>query len=783
MATATARAARGARRDYNRKRSSRKKNESMSDSELVGFLGRKIYQSLNDEDGDISSTRQENLNYYIGAEYGTEREGYSKFVTRETLETVEWVLPSILRVFLSGDQIVSFDPVLPEDEPAAKQETDIANHQILKANNGQGFLALHHWIKDALMYPNGYIKAYVEDCVKTDVGMVTGVTEMGVQMLSDDPDVTILEQDSRQVLVQMPPNPNMPTQGGAQPVTVYDLKIRTTKQIRELRLEPVPPEECLVDNDLTTLDLDAADFVCHRRQRSFTDLVEAGYDPDELNMVGQGDNYQWNDERVNRLFYTDENPDSADEDDRGMRMFWVHECYVRVDYDGDELSERRKITMIGNRIFDNEETNYQPMIALASILMQHKHTGMSYVDIVKDLQLLISILTRQVLDNIYKINVGKKVFSEDALTEDGATMEALLNPQAEFIPVRGAAQMAFAPEPITSIVGEILPVIQHFEQQRVTRTGVTPESTLDANSLQEVRQDVFANAMDRASQRIEMLVRIFAETGFRKLMLKVHQLLRSHWDIAKTVKIRGTWIDVDPQGWRDRTDMTVSTGLGFATKHQTLSMLVQMLSMQKEAAGSGLSNPQKIYNALDDLVAKSGLGDVRNFFVDPSGPEYQPPEPPPDPNLILAQAQAQALQQEQQRKAQEFQVTAQIDSTKAQLDAQNKQADIQLKQADQQIKLRELALREKEMIAEGTLKEGELAARVDNILADTQLKRAQADKTMVDAAATAVEASDAYQQALDVVKNAGELNNGDIEGSDNSEAGEETDEETEGEND
>ena len=390
---------------------------------------------------------------------------------------------------------------------------------------------------------------------------------------------------------------------------------------------------------------------------------------------------------------------------------------------------------------------------------------MSYLDIMKDLQLLQSVLTRQLLDNIYKMNVRKKFISEDSLTEDGATMEALLNTQAEFVPVRGMAGNAVFPEQPTSIIGEILPVIQHVEQQRASRTGVTPESQVDPNALQEVRQEVFSSAMDRASQRIEMLVRIFAETGYRWLMKKTHQLLRSHWDIRKTVKLRGQWVPVDPQGWRDRTDMTVNVGLGFHSKQQQLQMLSQMLSVQQEAAGQGLTDPRKIYNTLEKLVSAAGLGDGRMYFTSPEDPNFQPPEPQPDPATILAQAQAQALQTDSQTKQQQAQTKAQHDEQKLQADAQKaqaeiaiKQAELQAKQVEMELKQRELALRELELEAEGRLKEGELAAKIENMAADTQLKMASADKAMADAAATAVEASDAFKEAQEMVAQGAELN-------------------------
>lgn len=806
------------RRDSNRRESGRHNDQEMTETQIVGFLGRKIWQAMNDEDGDISDVRKENFNYYIGADYGNERSGYSSFVTRETLECVEWVLPSVLRVFLGGDKVVAFEPTGPDDEKQADQETDITNYFVMKANKGGegGFLTLHHWMKDCLFYPNGYIKAYMENRMHTDIGVMSGLTDIGVQMVVDNPDCEILEQRSRMVQVemqdmpqapmppevpgQMPgatdnmmgnpapmtpggqPNPNeMPPEQAAPPLPpnvmpmggttmeqeVFDLKVRTSKEVMQLRIEPVPPEEALIDNDCTSLNLDDADFVCHRTRKPYTLLVEEGFDPDELDQVGLGEDYQWNDERVNRLFYEDEDPDAEDEDDPSMRTFWVHECYAWFDFSGEGVAQHRRVILIGDRVFENVEINYQPLIAMSSILMAHKHTGMGYVDIMKDLQILQSVLTRQLLDNIYKINVRRKVFSEDALTDDGSTMEALLNTQAEFIPVRGPAQMAFVPEPTQSIIGELLPVIQHFADRTAVRTGVTPESGVSANDLQEVRQEVFSNALDRASQRIEMLVRIFAETGYRQLMLKVHQLLRSHWDVKRTVKLRGEWIDVDPEGWRDRTDMTVNVGLGYNTKDQQLGMLTQLLSMQKEAAGQGMSDPKKIYNTLEKLINAAGVGDPRQYFVDPESPEFQPPEPPPDPNLILAQAQAQALTQEQERKGQEFQVNSQTDQLKAQMDGmkaqqevQKMQAELADKAADRALKERELQIKEAEMVAAGEMTQAE----VENKRADTRKKEAEADKAMTEAAATMIENTETYAKAVEVVSQSAEANDGgDIE--------------------
>ena len=133
----------------------------MTDSEIVSLIGNKVYQSLNYEDGDLSQIRVENFNYYMGKPYDNERAGHSQVVTREVAETIEWTLPSVLRVFTSGDKPVAFNPVGAEDEAQADQETDMVNHALTKENGG--FLEMYAWFKDCLMNPNGYIKCWVEE--------------------------------------------------------------------------------------------------------------------------------------------------------------------------------------------------------------------------------------------------------------------------------------------------------------------------------------------------------------------------------------------------------------------------------------------------------------------------------------------------------------------------------------------------------------------------------------------------------------------------------------------
>ena len=260
-----------------------------------------------------------------------------------------------------------------------------------------------------------------------------------------------------------------------------------------------------------------------------------------------------------------------------------------------------------------------------------------------------------------------------------------------------------------------------------------------------------------------MLARIMAETGFKQLFRKVHQLCRMYPDMTTTIKLRGKWVDVDPSEWQERTNMSVNVGLGFNNKQQMTMLLTQLLAMQKEALPTGLADLANIYNTLEKLVESAGVGAVEQFFKDPSAPGFEAPEPPPDPNMILAQAQAGALQQEQQRKMFEAQQKGQIDGQKAQadgtkymLDAQAKAAETALKQREIEFKERELQLKEREL----SVREAEALAGIDNTASDTDLKEAQRVKTLADAGRAAadtqraqLETSDEMREARDILEN------------------------------
>jgi len=707
--------------------------EAMGEQELVGFLADRIKAAMNADGGDLSSNRRENLDYYLGEPFGNERKGYSAYRSREVLETVEWALPSLLRVFTSGDNVAAFEPVGMEDEQQAEQETEAVNAALSKDDGF--FIQIHNWFKSALIEPVAYARIWMDQTESVKSEQYEGLTPAELAMLMDDEYVEITEQAEAITIDPM-----------GVPSIAYDVKVKRTCKEAKLRFEAMPGEETLVDADCTTLNLDDCVFVAHRTKKTYSWLVQNGYDRKKLDDISPDSGGDWDSERNNRLWTEDETW-ADDADDKSLRTYWVHDCSCLVDYDGDGVAERRRVLLIGDKPFVNDEYDYQPIIALSSVPMPHRHPGLSLADLVKDLEKLKSTLMRQLLDNVYRQNRPRTFVGISALTDDGKTMSALLDPLAEFIPVEDHAQIRT--DQATSYLGEILPVIQYVTDAQQTRTGIAPNLSLDPKVIQQSTMGAFSGALEQASQRIEMIARVFAETGFKWLVKKAHRLLKEHSQRPIMLRRKGQWMEVDPSDWRDRDNVSVNVGLGFNDKSKDIQLFTTILGLQQQAMAIGLATPDTIYNTLDDLVAAAGRKQSERYFVraNPNPPPQQPP-----PELLIAQAQAEAMKTDAQSKV----MRAQIEGQKAQFESQKAQYEAQLSARDAEIKAQQAQLDAQVKINESQAKIAEIQAGIGNKQADTRLKEAQRIKVLEEARALDIESDATETGVTDILKGIGD---------------------------
>ena len=649
----------------------------MTDDEIVSIVSREIADAVEWTGSRLATDQQRSLEDYFGEPYGNERTGRSAVVSRDVFETVEWIKPSLLEIFHSGDEIVRFDPVGPEDVDAAEQETALANHVYNVENDG--FLLSYNAIADALIQKVGVFKSWYEVEERRETERYSGLSDVALlAVFTGDGEVAPLEHSES--VIETAQGPQM----------VHDLVCERTRRVGRVKVAVVPPEDFGVSKEATSLD--TARCVFHRVRRTESDLIAQGYPAHIVRDLPSGSDYgrRGQDADVRR---SQEGGTSLSEPGRGdaSRAIWITEAYLRVDADGDGRAELRKVTLAGDHamtLLDHEEVDSQPFSLMTPIPVPHRVYGLSVADALRDLQKLHTQILRSYVDDLMlKTNPRHKVLSNGSMGAPLVDLDTLLSSEP------GGYVIEFAPNALSPLVQEDAsgPAMAGMELMRTireNRIGVSRYSAgLDSDSLNKTASGI-SMIQNAAMQRIGLIARIFAETGFRHLFRRISKLLRAHQDRARVIRMRGKFVEVDPTSWHHEVDATIAVGIGHGNRDALIGGLVKVLELQSQmtAVAPGLLvQPKHAYAAASMLAQKLGFKDAGSrFFQDPDGPDAEPPQPPaPDPKLVEIESreriemaklalEAQKLQMEAAR----FEVTQKSDASRLALDAAKAMASV-----------------------------------------------------------------------------------------------------------
>ncbi len=144
--------------------------------------------------GELSNQRSLALRAYSGENLEPAPDGNQVVDFRSIFETVQWIMPSLMRIFGGGDSgnIVEFDPGVQEDEDPAEQESLVLNHMITSKNDWE--LVARTWMQDALITKNAYCLVTMEEKKRTEIERYEGQREEQITMLVDD-DVEVVGQN------------------------------------------------------------------------------------------------------------------------------------------------------------------------------------------------------------------------------------------------------------------------------------------------------------------------------------------------------------------------------------------------------------------------------------------------------------------------------------------------------------------------------------------------------------------------------------------------------------
>ncbi len=627
-------------------------SEKVTDEDIVTRIDGEINEALGYGD-ELSDQRYEAMKYYYSEPFGNEVEGRSQYVDSTVQDTIEWIKPSLMRVFASGDELVQFEPNSPAEVDMAKQATDYVNYVLQRQHNG--WEILYQWFTDALLQKNGIVKVWWDDYDEYVREEYRNLSDVEFEALVVDEDVEIVEHSE------------YPVEGGY----YHDCVVKRMQYNGQVYIENIPPEEFLINREAKTIE--DARFICHRTKKTLSELRQMypDIDPDDLK-GGDIGNPMWSTERQARYSFdsTEDfwNTDSNAAPEESMTEYWLYESFIRTDYDGDGIAELRKVCTVGTTILANDEIDNMPFISLTPIKIPHKFFGLSVADLVMPLQKIKSTLIRNLLDNMYNQNYGRF-----AVLEGQANLDDLLTARPGGI-VRVKSPNAVTPLATPSLEPFAFNMVQYMDQVGEARAGVSATSQgLNDKALTSHTTASAVNAVMTAAQsRVELIARQFAETGVKDLMCRIYELLVKNMDRKRVVKLRREWIEVDPRSWADRMDATVSVALGHGNKDQQVMQLTQLVNMAADASGTGLVSPENMYNLTASLLKSMGYQNVDDYITPPD----RRPQPQPDP---MQEATLEAIRVDTAVKQGELEVKrmkAETDANEAKMDAKFKMAEL-----------------------------------------------------------------------------------------------------------
>ena len=630
-------------------------SSKITDTELLARIQGEITDALGYSD-TISLQREEAMRYYYAEKFGNEVEGRSQYVDSSVMDTIEWIKPSLMRVFASGDEMVSFSPVGPEDVEAAKQATDYVNYIFTKDN--PGWEILYTWFTDALLQKNGIVKCWWDEYEDHNREEYNNLDEQEFNTLLMSPGVEILE--------------HTPEEG------YHDVVITRKAYVGRVKIENVVPDEFLISRESKTIE--DARFVCHRIKKTLSELREMYPDEDFDPMELSGGQYDfdtamWGETRA-RYSFDNSATDGFGGDinlgnEEALKEYWLHESYLRTDWDGDGIAELRKVCSVGSYIIENEHIDRIPFVSITPVKIPHKFFGLSIADLIMDIQLIKSTLMRNLMDNMYNQNFGRY-----AVLEGQANLDDLLTQRPGGV-VRVKSPNAVTPLATPQLEQSSFAMLEYLDKLRESRSGVNKYSQgLNENALtSHTTATAVAATMTAAQSRVELIARCFAETGVKELMRNIYELVLKNQDHQRVIMLRNEWVPVRPDMWKDKYDCTVSVGIGSGNKDQQLMHLTTMLGFAGDAMRGGLKivSEKNMYNMGAALIKNMGFQNVDDFLTDP---DSVPPEP--DMSQQLEQQEMQLKQKELEIKA----ADVQIKQMRLQKDAAADNVDAKLKMAE-----------------------------------------------------------------------------------------------------
>ena len=598
--------------------------ESEEDLDFQGLVTRSCEEAIMHFEENIEPEMAKATDYYFGRPFGDEVEGRSQVVSTDVRDATLDQIPDLIEIFMGSDSVVEFKPRTQPEVEQALQATDMVNYIFFEEN--PGFLILNSVIKDAGVRRLGYIKWSHQPSQRVRGQKMTGLSEQELQYL---------EQEGIEYEITGQGTQKVPGPEGEVEMPVFAVEIRYVDQDNTYKVEAVPPEEIAWTPEAR--DFESSPVIVHSRDVPRDALVQLGIDDEfieEHKGIRRGrstESLPWS-----RQFYgsssqseiarSDQSDDTRDESQELIRF---SEVYILADTDGDGVGELRLVQCVGpdfSIVPDEYGETYGelvdevPIAAFTPDPEPHTIPGLCNFDYLKEIQRVKSQIQRGQLNSL-----ALSIEQQLVVAQNQVNMRDLIAPEISGL-IRVRSDVNSIREIKHSFVGaDTLPVLEYYDQIKADRTGrAGPREGMNANIMQSTGSEAVENTLSKQQQRIRMLARVYAETGFKAVFKGLYRLVVKHQSRPKMIRLRGKYTEIDPRNWSSDMDVRVNVALGNGSKSARLAELSNLYVDQKEqmAAGSPLVSFVELRATAGKMLDLMGHKDTDQFYK-PWGPQEQ----------------------------------------------------------------------------------------------------------------------------------------------------------------
>ena len=548
-------------------------------------------------------------------------------VTKTTVrDAIRSIKPSAMRVLMASTSIVEYDPASPVNFAAAtiaQVQTEFNNQLFWRYG---GFKIMLNSFHNAALKRFSIMKAFHHPELTANFIRVTNADPVRLMEVSDLPHVRIISYDEE----------------------TQEAELAVTRQNGSIKVCETPLHTFFFDED--AIGVEPGEFTVIGESSSAT-VSEAralgiDYDGDWLDLDDEDtEENEGVGESEARRGYIKTRQSESNSVDVAKHSFLLTEAYAEFDLLGLGTTQLYRFWLGGTsfKYLTHDRVEETPYAVGQIDPEPHAFAGKSIYDILKEEQNTQTSLLRATCDNAHSANNPRLAYHESLVNQQDLMAKALGHP------IRVKQPGMIQEVGVTSQVASMLPLLKHLEDSADKKAGVTNAATgLDPSALQSTNEDAVRNTISLSLGQIELMVRVFVETGLTVLFRKLLILSIRHDPAEQMLEMNGKTIGVNQYKFATDIPMKASVGIGVPDIPMQLAALDHLMAKQEEyMARFGLNNPlcnvQQYFNAFVDKSKLMGINNFGRYFSQIT----------PDTAAQLQQIMDKAAEDERQEKPSE----------------------------------------------------------------------------------------------------------------------------------